>query len=111
EVQIMFYGKNIAQYDIGVPQGVVVKNVLKPENTNYVFLTLETAGLKPGKYKIDFRKNNKTAFSRDYELKQRRQDSQLRRGFDASDVVYLIMPDRFANGDPGNDSHPDLTEK
>jgi glycosidase len=24
-------------------------------------------------------------------------------GFDASDVMYLIMPDRFANGDPSND--------
>ncbi|HSP40520.1 MAG TPA: cyclomaltodextrinase N-terminal domain-containing protein, partial [Gillisia sp.] len=111
EVQIMFYGKNIAQYDVRVPQGVVVKNVLKPENSNYIFLTIETKGLQPGNYKIDFTRNGKTAFSKDYELKQRRQDSHLRKGFDASDVVYLIMPDRFSNGDPGNDSHPELTEK
>lgn len=111
EVQIMFYGKNIAQYEIGVPQGVIVKNVLKPENPNYVFLTIETTGLKPGNYKIDFKRNNKIAFSNNYELKQRRQDSHLRKGFDASDVVYLIMPDRFANGNPANDSHPELTEK
>jgi neopullulanase len=48
EVQIMFYGKNIAQYEIGVPQGVVVKNVLKPENPNYIFLTVETKDLQPG---------------------------------------------------------------
>ena len=111
EVQIMFYGKNIAQYDVRVPQGVVVKNVLKPENSNYIFLTIETKGLQPGNYRIDFTRNGKTAFSKDYELKQRKQDSHLRKGFDASDVVYLIMPDRFSNGDPGNDSHPELKEK
>lgn len=111
EVQIMFYGKNIAQYDIAVPQGITVKSVLKPENPNYIFLTIETGGLKPGNYKIDFKRKNKIAFSNNYEIKERRPNSHLRKGFDASDVIYLIMPDRFANGKPGNDSHPQLAEK
>ncbi|CAN5121706.1 glycoside hydrolase family 13 protein [soil metagenome] len=110
EVQIMFYGKNIAQYEIGVGNGVV-KNIMKPQNPNYIFLTLETTALKPGSYKIDFKRNGKIAFSRNFELKERRENSASRKGFDASDVVYLIMPDRFSNGDPGNDSHPELTEK
>jgi glycosidase len=46
-----------------------------------------------------------------YELKQRRGDSALRKGYDSSDFIYLIMPDRFANGDATNDSHPDLHEQ
>ncbi len=111
ELQIMFYGKNIAEHDIVVAKDMIVKNVIKTENPNYIFLTLETEGLQPGEYKIDFRKNGKIAFSENYEFKTRRENSAERKGFDATDAIYLIMPDRFANGDPGNDSHPDVTEK
>ena len=46
-----------------------------------------------------------------YELMERREGSALRKGYDSSDFIYLIMPDRFANGDPTNDSHPDLHEQ
>jgi glycosidase len=111
EVQIMFYGKNIAQYEVSVNKDLVLKNVLKTENLNYIFVTLDTENLKPGNYKIDFRKNGKISFSKNYELKERRPNSSERKGFNASDAIYLIMPDRFANGNPENDSHPDVTEK
>lgn len=111
ELQIMFYGDNIARHDVEMGQDVIVKNVIRTENPNYIFLTLETVGLKPGTYKIDFIKNGKTVFSKNYELKTRRENSAERKGFDATDAIYLIMPDRFANGNPENDSHPDLAEK
>ncbi|HSP83963.1 MAG TPA: alpha-amylase family glycosyl hydrolase, partial [Gillisia sp.] len=111
ELQIMFYGKNIAQYDIEAEKNVTVNNIVKTENSNYAFVTLKTEGLSEGTIKIDFKRNGKIAFSHNYEMRKRRENSALRQGFDASDVMYLIMPDRFANGNPGNDSHPSLTEK
>jgi neopullulanase len=111
DLQIMFYGKNIAEYEVVAGEEVIVKNVIKTENPNYIFLTIETEGLSPGKYKLDFKRKNRTAFSREYELKEREENSAIRQGFDASDVIYLIMPDRFANGDPTNDNHPSVTEK
>lgn len=111
ELQLMIYGKDISQYDISVQEGVIVKNIQKPENPNYIFLTVQTSGLAPGNYNIDFKRNGKTSFSKKYELKQRSENSALRQGFSAKDAIYLIMPDRFANGNPGNDSHPDVTEK
>jgi neopullulanase len=100
DLQIMFYGKNIAEYDVVAGDNVIVKNIIRTENPNYVFLTINTKALPAGSYKIDFKRKGRTAFSREYELKGRRENSAIREGFDASDVMYLIMPDRFANGDP-----------
>ena len=42
ELQIMFYGKNIAQYEASVSNNVVIKNVVKTENANYMFVTIDT---------------------------------------------------------------------
>ncbi|MGB8706283.1 MAG: alpha-amylase family glycosyl hydrolase, partial [Gillisia sp.] len=67
--------------------------------------------IKPGTIKINFQKDGKIAFSKDYEFKKREENSAFRKGFDASDVIYLLMPDRFANGNPENDSSPEMVEK
>ena len=111
ELQIMFHGKDIAQYDVAVSNGVVINGITKTENPNYVFVTLDLTDVAAGTLKIDFKKKGKVAFSKNYELKERRENSALRQGFDASDVMYLIMPDRFANGDPKNDSSKEMLEK
>ncbi|MGI0106933.1 glycoside hydrolase family 13 protein [Salinimicrobium sp. WS361] len=111
EVQLMFYGKNIAEYTISAPKEMVISNVRKTENPNYVFVTVQTEDLAPGNYNIRFSKKGKKSFTHSYELKEREQGSALREGFDASDAIYLIMPDRFANADPSNDSDPKLQEK
>ncbi|TVZ25308.1 glycosidase [Gillisia sp. Hel_I_86] len=111
EVQVMYYGKDIATYQVSAGEGLLFQNVVKTENPNYVFVTIETEGLKPGSYIINFQKKGKTVFSKPYELKKRRENSALRKGFDASDAMYLIMPDRFANGNPENDSSPKMVEK
>ncbi|MCM4160207.1 alpha-amlyase [Antarcticibacterium flavum] len=110
DLQIMFYGENIAEYEVAAGDDVIVKNVIKTENPNYIFLTLNTGTLPAGSYNIDFKRKGKKSFSKKYELRERRANSAMRKGFDASDVIYLIMPDRFANGDPSNDSHPSVTE-
>jgi glycosidase len=58
-----------------------------------------------------FYKGKKVSFTKNYSLKNRRANSSQRKSYDASDVIYLLMPDRFANGNPNNDSTPDTTEK
>ena len=111
ELQIMFYGKNIASYDVQASKGVIINNIRKTENPNYVFVTINSGEIPAGNIEFTFRRGNKKAFSETYEFRVREEGSALREGFDASDVMYLIMPDRFANGDPSNDSHPELIEK
>ncbi|UOB18792.1 glycoside hydrolase family 13 protein [Abyssalbus ytuae] len=110
ELQLMVYGKNISQYEPQI-NGVNISDVTKTENPNYLFITVQTTGITPGKVKIDFKKKGKIRFSEAYEFKKRADNSAQRKGFDSSDMIYLLMPDRFANGNESNDSHPDVTEK
>lgn len=110
QLQLMCYGKNIAEHDVE-SKTVAIADITKTENPNYLFVTIETKGVEPGEVVLDFTKNKKIVFSQSYELKQRREGSADRKGFDSSDVMYLIMPDRFANGNPSNDSHKDTVEK
>jgi len=109
-LEILFYGKNIAQFEVSSTH-IPVTNIKRTENPNYLFVSVDTKDVKPGKYTFDFLKNNKKQFRKIYELKQRKVGSALRKGFDASDVIYLLMPDRFANGNPENDSTLDTSEK
>jgi len=111
ELQILFYGKNIAQNYVTVSNKIVITNVQKTENPNYIFVTIDTKNLAAQDFTFSFSKNRKVAFTKNYSLKQRRANSALRKGYDASDMIYLIMPDRFANGNPNNDSTPDTNEK
>jgi glycosidase len=111
ELQIMFYGKNIAQFQASVSNNVVIKNVMKTENPNYIFITIDTQNLPASDFVFSFKKENKVAFTKTYSLKARQANSSQRKSFDSSDMMYLIMPDRFANGNPNNDSNPNLNEK
>jgi glycosidase len=111
EVQIMFYGKNIAQNEVNVSNGVVIKTVQKTENPNYLFVTIDTKNVVPQDLIFSFSKNKKVVFTKSYSLKSRRKDSRFRKGFDSSDMIYLLMPDRFANGNPNNDSTKETIEK
>lgn len=111
DVQILFYGDDIAEYKISAPEGMIINNVRKTENPNYLFVTVDTEGLPPGEYPIRFSKKGKKAFTKTFELRPREEGSALREGFDSGDAIYLLMPDRFANANPANDSQPQLQEK
>lgn len=111
ELQILVYGKNIANQTIELSNGIQVKEFKKVENPNYVFITLNTDEITVPKFKINLKNGKKLVNSFDYELKQRNPNSASRNSFTSKDVMYLIMPDRFANGDYSNDSQPNLTEK
>src|SRR5687768_14710812 len=104
ELQIMVYGPNIAQSTVTVSYpGIKLKEVAKVTNPNYAFLYLSIAkGTKPGNVPLTFT-NGKEKFVHQYPIKAR-SDKTGALGFDASDVLYLIMPDRFANGNPQNDN-------
>ena len=76
ELQVMFYGKNIAQYSPSVSDGIVIKNVVKTENPNYLFVTIDTRNVPAREFTFSFRNSrNKVAFTKKYELKQRREGS------------------------------------
>jgi len=113
DLQLLVYGDNIghAQVKINYP-GIQLKKVHKVENANYLFIDLSIdKNTKPGMFTIKFTKNNKEVASYDYKLLPRNNKKNIHKGFDASDVVYLLMPDRFANGNPENDSMKETLEK
>lgn len=112
-LQIMLYGKNIGKCEIkaDIP-GLQLKSIVSVPNPDYQFLNLEiTSEARPGDFQILVQSKGKTIHSFPFALNERKSGSAARKGFDASDMIYLIMPDRFANGDPNNDSMPGMTEK
>ncbi|MFT7335405.1 MAG: glycosidase [Porticoccaceae bacterium] len=111
ELEIMFYGKDIAQYQVATTNSVAITNIKKTENPNYLFVTINTKNISASTIDFLFKRNDKAAFTQKYILKQRKEKSAQRKGFDASDMIYLIMPDRFANGNPKNDSNEATVEK
>ena len=104
EVQLMIYDKNVGRANPELNyKGVKVARLDKIANPNYLFVTLsidpETA---PGRIEIKLKglNYNRTI---EYELKRRRPGNEHITPVGKNDVVYLIMPDRFANGDTSND--------
>ncbi|MDR2145042.1 MAG: glycoside hydrolase family 13 protein [Tannerella sp.] len=108
ELQIMVYGKDIARADVQFDYpGVRLKETVRTGNPNYLFIYLEIGKeARPGLIKFTFT-NVETGRApspqtKTFELKPRSTTIGAQ-GFNPSDVLYLIMPDRFANGDPSND--------
>ncbi len=111
-LQLMVHGENIGTTRVTLShQGVRVTGVTAVENPNYLFIDLDLSGAVPGKFDIQFLREGKTIALTAYELKQREPGSAMRRGFNSSDAMYLVMPDRFANGDPGNDAVEGMMDK
>ena len=107
ELQIMVYGKDIARTELQFEYpGVRLKEIVRTGNPNYLFIYLETGKeTKPGTMTFTFTQTVQAKpqkITKTFELKPRTQTHGAK-GFDSSDVMYLIMPDRFANGDPSND--------
>jgi glycosidase len=112
DVQIMAYAKDIGLTRVEIDHpGVILKEVVAVESPNYLFITLDISQAKPGTIRLNFRSGRRVQFAYDFILHRREQGSRNRIGFDASDAMYLLMPDRFANGDPGNDNMPGMLEK
>ncbi|GGD50596.1 neopullulanase SusA [Emticicia aquatilis] len=106
-LQILVYGKNISSAKVSLKPyaGVKLLKTQKVENPNYVFIDLDiTKAAKAGNLQFIF--NNGTESSTvNYELRLRTAKPQA---VSQADVVYLLMPDRFANGDESNDKYDDM---
>ncbi|MRR19583.1 alpha-amlyase [bacterium] len=109
-VQLMVHGKEIGSYTVQTDYpGVAVSTLVRTENPNYLFVNLNiTREARPGTVKLTF-VNGKTQVTHDFPLFER--PAGPARGFNSSDVIYLLMPDRFANGDTSNDNLEGMTEK
>lgn len=104
-LQLLIHGADIGETTpyINYP-GVVIKKVTKGDSKHYLFVDLLIGKTtRSGSMTISFRKAGKELYSYAYELQQRTQAANDFKGFSSSDVVYLLVPDRFVNGDPSND--------
>lgn len=113
ELQLMVYGEKIASSDVKLNYpGVELVSVSKVQSPNYLFIDLKLAGnVQPGKFEIQFTTEKKVVATYLYELKAREKGSANRTGFNGSDVIYLVTPDRFINGNPNNDWVEGMREK
>ena len=111
-LQLMIHGKDIGKTKAALEyKGVSVKEVTSAGN-DYLFVDLNIGNTaKPGTINIAFKQKDSTLTTYKYELKARAEGSAKRKGFTTADMMYLIMPDRFANGDPSNDDMPGMYEK
>lgn len=113
-LQIMVNGEGISDYDVTImpkDRGVVVTAVHKADSPNYLFVDVAIAAdAEAGSYNLCFT-NGKRKYEYPYLIASRNEGSRERGSFTTADWVYLIMPDRFANGNPDNDSTSDTAEK
>lgn len=112
KLQLMVHGARIADLEpvLEYP-GVRIDGVTRVANRNYVFLDLTIGDqAAPGKFDISFRGAGANV-NYSYQLMARDAGSAQRKGFNSADAIYQVMPDRFANGVPANDSVAGLAEK
>lgn len=109
QLQLMVYGNGIADASVSFNHpGVSLSSIVRLESKNYLLIYLNLdKDVEPGKIAITFTQGKKKTV-KEYELKARDKKPCQRMGFDASDALYLLMPDRFANGNPDNDNIPGL---
>jgi len=113
KLQLLIYGKDISGYTATLDYpGVKLLESHKVENPNYLFIDLEiSADAKAGKFPINFTVNGKKVATYSYELKTRDVSASRIQGVTDKDFIYLLMPDRFSNGDKSNDKVKGLREQ
>ena len=99
QVQLMLYGKNIKEAEVTTDYpGATIERIVRLDSPNYLLVYLNLSGAQPGEMtlKVDGKKVK-------YQLKQREKTGAERHGFTNEDVLYMLMPDRFASGSADND--------
>ncbi len=115
KLQVMMHGKDIGKGEISIQDypGVVLDSVHKAENPNYVFIDLlVNAAAKPGNLQINW-KQGKATKKYSFALGARREGKgkSFAKGVNSEDLIYLLIPDRFSNGDPSNDKIAGLLDQ
>lgn len=113
QLQIMIYGENIGFLKPAVTYaGVSISRTVQVENLNYLFVYMNIQpNTIPGNFSIDLKdEKGSVKCSYKYELRQRDEGAAQREGYNNSDVLYLLTPDRFSNGNPENDAVATMLE-
>ena len=101
-LQLMVYGEGIRSAEVSTDYpGVKVDSLVRLDSPNYLLVYLNLDGAQPGEMTLQF-KNGKSSKKVKYQLKAREMRGEERMGFTNADVLYMLMPDRFADGDPKN---------
>ena len=97
QLQLMVYGEGIREADVTTDYpGVVIENLVRLDSPNYLLVYLNLKDAQPGEMTLKFQvKGSKTQVK--YQLKQREMSGDKRMGFTNADVLYMLMPDRFAS--------------
>jgi len=113
QLQLLVYGENISETKpIITYDGVTINSVTKLESNNYLFIDLTILNnTKEGVFDIVFTSNTGKELVYEYNLKSKKERNNSHQTVDASDVIYLITPDRFSNANSTNDSTDDTLEK
>jgi len=111
QLQLMIHGENIGDFRAETDHlGISIVKQVVGDSKNYLFVYLNISNqVDAGTYQIRLI-NGKEKKTIAYALKERSTDSNRNQGFNSSDVIYLLMPDRFANGDPSNDTIEGMLE-
>ena len=99
-VQLMVYGqgiRDVKEVTTDYP-GVRIDSLVRLDSPNYLLVYMNLSGAQPGTMTLQFQGEKGKPLKVDYLLKAREMAGKERRGFDISDVLYLLMPDRFAKG-------------
>ncbi|MGV7211474.1 glycoside hydrolase family 13 protein [Oxalobacteraceae bacterium A2-2] len=112
-LQLMVHGKDVGMLEPALDYpGVRITAVQRVANPNYLFITLDIgAAARPGQLELRLQGQGKAVLRHPYRLQARAPGSALRQGFGDKDVIYELMPDRYANGDPSNDNAPGMLEQ
>ena len=112
-LQLLVYGKEIGKATPVIDyKGVTIEKVNPAKSPNYLFIDLQISeDAKPGRFDLTFEMPGGETETYQYQLKKRTKPAEDYLGFDNTDAVYLITPDRFANGDESNDIDESLNEK
>ena len=112
-LQLLLKGTAIGNFKASIQdKKVQLLKVHTADSPNYLFLDLDIPkGLPAGNFTILLEGPEGAEIAIPYELKDRLKEAEQYVGFSSKDVIYLITPDRFANGNPKNDIHPFLKEK
>jgi glycosidase len=103
ELQILLYGDNLVGSDVSLSSSDVhLQKVVTQDNPNYLILYVDLTDAAPQSFDIILKQGKKKTVV-PYTLKQRRESARDVKGFHADDVLYLIMPDRFSDGDAQSD--------
>jgi len=108
-VELMLHGSGLARLQARVDAPGVRVAAIIPGSANYLFVDLDIgAEAKPGTITLELFDATGVRERIAYSLAARAPRSAERRGFDSRDAIYLVVPDRFANGDPSNDTLPNM---